>query len=363
MSQEPPEEQASPLPTTRRAWVLTAGNVANMKLETQPMPAPGDGEVLVAVEAIGLNFADVFSVLGLYGATPEGAFTPGLEFAGSVVSARGDVPFRPGDRVMGCTRFGAYADYVVSPAALLRPIPDSWSVAQGAACLVQALTMYYALVALGGLRAGHAVMVHSLAGGCGQWAAKICRHVGAVVSGTVGSEAKKAGLLEQLPWLQPWQVVVRETPREFGAQLDGVLSQAGAEGFDVVLDAVLGGWMQPGFDRVAKGGRYVVYGAADMTPKGGKPGWIRLAWQYLTRPRIDPLALPGQNRSVMGFNLIWMFDKVDELGRMVDELLAMDLAPAEIGVTMPFEDAPAAIAKLQSGQTTGKVVLTVRREG
>jgi len=163
------------IPTSRRAWVLESGDIDNLRLESFAVSPPGDAEVLVSVRAVGLNMADVFSVLGLYGATPKGVFTPGLEFSGDVIQAGPGSKFKVGDRVMGCSRFGSYTTHITAPANLLRSIPEEWSYAEGAACLVQGLTMMYALRSLANIQRGHLVLVHSLAGGCGQFAAKICK--------------------------------------------------------------------------------------------------------------------------------------------------------------------------------------------
>jgi len=103
-----------------------------------------------------------------------------------------------------------------------------------------------------------------------------------------------------------------------------------------------------------------------MTPQGDTV-WtllnpmvgLRLAWKYLRRPRVDPLELPAQNKSVMGFNLIWMFSKVSQLISLLDELYEMDLEPPLVGQTFAFEDLPQALRLFQSGQTTGKVVIRV----
>ena len=177
---------------SRKAWVLKAGSVKNLRLQSlRQVERPGYGEVLVNVRCIGLNFADVFSVLGLYSATPKGEFVPGLEFSG-VVAAVGSEPtsdgmttvefatveareraereaslFKPGDRVSGVVRFGAYSTSILAPAHQLRKIPKDWSFEEGAAFNVQALTSYYGLKELGNVRRGQTVLVHSCAGGCG----------------------------------------------------------------------------------------------------------------------------------------------------------------------------------------------------
>lgn len=95
-----------------------------------------------------------------------------------------------GDRVMGVTRFGAFADQVVLPAHQAKPLPEGWDFAQGAAFLVQGLTAIYGLKSLGDIRKGQRVLVHSAAGGVGMFALGICEAVGATPVATVGSDAK-----------------------------------------------------------------------------------------------------------------------------------------------------------------------------
>jgi len=141
-------------------YELTAGSLANLKLVDKPLPPPAPGEVSVAVRAIGLNFADVFAIWGLYGATPEGAFTPGLEYAGHITAVGDGVTgVSVGDAVMGVTRFGAYTTALNIDERYVLPLPKGWTMAEGAAYLVQVLTAYYGLVNLGQLHASPASWV------------------------------------------------------------------------------------------------------------------------------------------------------------------------------------------------------------
>ncbi|HNE30414.1 MAG TPA: alcohol dehydrogenase catalytic domain-containing protein, partial [Saprospiraceae bacterium] len=125
-------------------YALQAGSLADLRLQEFELPAPSANEVSIAVRAIGLNFADVFAIWGLYGATPKGEFTPGLEYAGEVLAVgEGVGHLRPGDRVMGVTRFGAYTTHLNIDARYAIPLPADWDFATGAAYLVQTLTAYY----------------------------------------------------------------------------------------------------------------------------------------------------------------------------------------------------------------------------
>lgn len=354
-------------------WVVPrTGSLAHLRREATEAVEPNPSEVQVAVEAIGLNFADVFACLGLYSATPETPFVPGLEFAG-VVSAVGKdagpgpegTGFRVGDRVMGVTRFGGYATVVSIGSDYIMHVPEGWTMAQACGYPVQALTAFYGLVNLGSVKKGQTVLVHSAAGGVGILALHILERIGAKVIGTVGRPGKRKVLLERFhePFLGEHQIIVRDRPgSQFATQLDEALKAVGSEGFDVVFDSLAGPWFWQGFDRLARGGRLVVFGSGSMTPASNLSwnplAWLRLAWQYVTRPRLDPLEMVPENRAVFGFNLIWMYDQTELLHTSLTDLQRLGLPAPLVGHTFPFSDLPRALEKLRSGTTVGKVVVT-----
>lgn len=349
---------------SRRLWrIPRAGSLDRLRLVEDRLPAPGPGEARLRVEAVGLNFADVFACLGLYSATPSGAFTPGLECAG-VVEAIG--PPRPGpapglavgDRVAVLTRFGGYATHLNFDLRYAVPFPAGWSSAEAAAWPVQALTAWYGLVPLGDLRAGKRVLVHSAAGGVGLQALDMIAALGGRAIATVGQPDKREFLVARRG-LDPAAVIVRDR-RRFGAELDAALAATGARGLDLVLDAVLGPWFRPGFERLAPEGRYLLFGAADFMVGGPRPGYPALAWRWLRRPRLDPLAMISANRSLMAFNLIWMWEAVERVPAAVAAIRALVTTAPLVGERLPFEQAPEAMRRLQSGRTIGKVVLEVR---
>ena len=152
------------------------------------------------------------------------------------------------------------------------------------------------------------------------------------------------------------QVVVRDR-RAFGAQLDEALRVNRMDGFDLVLDAVAGPFLEPAYRRMRPAGRLVVYGAADLMPSGTRTNWLTLAARYVMRPRIDPINMVSANRSVMGFNLIWLWDQADRLPQAYAGLARYITRAPFIGRRFPFGEAPAAMRYLQSGGSIGKVVL------
>jgi synaptic vesicle membrane protein VAT-1 len=351
---------------TRDVWRMPkAGRLGDLRREQEELAPPGPGEARVRVEAIGLNFADVFSYLGLYSATPRGAFIPGLECAGTI-DALGDAApgsdrrphCAPGDRVMVLTRFGGFATALNCDTRYLLPVPDAWSSEEAAAFPVQAMTAWYGLVRLGDLAPGETVLVHSAAGGVGLHALAIVDRLGAHAIATVG-HADKTAFLSRERGMPADRIIVRDRSR-FGRQIDRALASLDAPGLDLVFDAVAGPYFLPALTRLRPEGRHVLYGAADLMPAGTRPNWPKLAWQYLRRPRVDPMRLIDQNRAVLGFNLIWLFHEARRLPDAFAAARALIEMPPCIGARFPFAELPAALRALQSGRTVGKVVVLVR---
>ena len=344
---------------TRDVWRLRrAGSLDRLSRETEELEAPPSGHARVAVGAVGLNFADLAACLGLYSATPQGAFVPGLEFAGTVEAVgEGATTVAPGNRVIGLTRFGAYATHINAEARYLHPLPAGWSVAEGAAFPVQAITAWYAISELGACKAGDAVLVQSAAGGVGLNALAILERLGARVVAAVGHHSKVAFLVDHAG-LERRQIIVRDRGT-FGWQLDEVLRANRMSGFDLVLDAVAGPFFDPAYRRLRPAGRMVIYGAADLMPSGTRTNWLKLGARYLARPRVDPIQMVSANKSVMGFNLIWLWEQADRLPQAYAGLAAYITRPPHIGRRFAFAEAPGALRYLQGGGSIGKVVLDV----
>lgn len=339
--------------TTRQSYFVQPGNIKNLTIESSELPDPGPGQVQVAIRAIGLNFADIFAIWGLYKAAPKTRFVPGLEFAGEVAAVgEGVTQWKPGDRVMGGSKFGAYTTRINVGQGYLLPIPAGWSYEEGAAMLVQALTAQYALVNLGRVQAGQTVLIHSGAGGVGLLANRIAKKHGAITIGTIGSPAKKDLCLAE----GYDRVIVRRPGKAFGAQLDEALE---GRPLHLVLETIGGQILMEGFKRLAPQGMMVVYSTAGFATPTDKPNIFHLFRKYFTRPRIDPMRLTNQNRGIVGFNLIYLFENADYLHEVYREVDDLHLPPPRVGHTFPFERLPDAVRLLLSGQTTGKVVVTV----
>lgn len=328
-----------------------AGNINHLQVVERGLAPPKAAEVQVKVKSIGLNFADIFAILGLYGATPKGSFIPGLEYAGEVIVTGEDVKdFKVGDRVMGVTRFGGYTSHINIEADYVTPIPEDWSFTEGAGFLVQALTAYYGLFRLGDLKKGDTVLIHSAAGGVGLQANRMAQKVGAYTIGTVGSK-RKVSVLEKEGY-QDFLVRDRNFSRKLMEKLEG-------RELNLIMECIGGKIMKAGYDLLAPQGRLVNYGSARYGDTSNSPNWLRLVYLYLTRPKIDPQKMIETNKGILGFNLIWLYHKKELMREVVEELIAFDLPAPFIGHEFDFKDLPKAIKLFQSGKTTGKVVVNL----
>ncbi|MHC2990239.1 zinc-binding dehydrogenase [Pontibacter sp. HJ8] len=327
-----------------------AGSIKDLTRQTEELGQPRADEVCVRVEAIGLNFADIFAMQGLYSATPAGSFIPGLEFSGEIIAVGEAVEdWQVGDRVMGVTKFGGYVSHINIHRRYVIPLPESWSFEEGAGFLVQGLTAYYALTELGNLQPGMAVLIHSAAGGVGILANRICKKYGAYTIGTVGRADKVDFLLAKEAYDA---VIVRED--DFYGKLKAAL---GNRPLHLIMECIGGKILEQGWRAMAPMGRMVVYGNASFSSHGARPNYPRLLWKFLKRPKIDPLRLPTENKSLMGFNLIYLYEQTDMMHQMLSGLQALQLKPQHIGHVFPFEEMHAAIHLFQQGKTVGKVVV------
>ena len=332
-------------------YSLRAGNLADLKTQTFELPPPAPGEVQIAVRAIGLNFADVFAIWGLYGATPKGEFTPGLEYSGTIKAVgEGITHLNPGDRIMGVTRFGAYATHLNIDARYAIPLPADWDFNTGAAYLVQTLTAYYGMKVLGALQSGQNVLIHSAVGGVGLQALKIAKANDCFTIGTVGSAAKVDFALSE----GYDRVIVRG--KDFEAQLKAAL---GNKPLHLLMDSVGGSFFSIPFSMLAPMGRAVVFGSARYATASDRPNKLHLIRHYFTRPKVDPQQMVESNRAVLGFNLIWLYENAELLRSLLVELEVLKLAPPHVGHVFPFEKLPDALRLFQTGKTMGKVVVEV----
>ncbi len=335
-----------------------AGSYDRLTLVERPSPSLPPGHVRIAVSACGVNYADCIVRMGLYSSAKEYVgwpITPGFEVAGTVVErGEGVDDVEPGQPVVAVTRFGGYASELVVPRHQVFSPPPGWTLEQAASLPAVGLTAYYALLELCRPTPGATLLVHSAAGGVGSALVQLGRLLGCRVAGVVG-RSHKVEVARRLGA----DVVIDKSSQDLWAEAEAFAPQ----GFDAIFDANGVETLARSYEHVAPSGRLVVYGFATMLPRGGRRvSWLRLAWSYLRTPRFDPLKLTQQNRSVMGFNLSYLFDHTEPLERGMTCLLDWagrgDLQPSPVQ-TFPLAEAAEAHRALESGRTVGKLVLTV----
>lgn len=335
----------------RKAYKLSAGNIKNLREISENLAPPQNNEVSIEVKAIGLNFADVFAIWGLYSATPKGEFVPGLEYAGIVKAIGQNVKsVKIGDRIMGITRFGAYATHLNIDERYVIPLPEDWDFKTGAAYLVQVLTAYYGLVNLGNIQDGYKILIHSAAGGVGTLANRLAKKMNAYTIGTVGSPekidfCKKEGYDA---------VIVRG--KDFAEQLDKTL---GEDKINIIMECIGGEIFKIGYDRLAEEGRTVIYGSARYATRSDKPNYLKLLWQFFTRPKIDPQKMIELNKGILGFNLIYLYEKSELMHQLLQEIQELNIEKPYVGQTFAWANLPDAIRAFQGGKTIGKVVVEI----
>lgn len=334
----------------RRVLIRSAGGYDKLAIVEEPDLTAKDGEELVNVSAIGVNYADVIVRMGLYASAKEYVgwpITPGFEVAGTTADGR---------RVLALTRFNAYATQVVVPKHQVFEIPPSMSFEQAAAFPVVAITAFYALRELCKLRPGMKILVHSAAGGVGTMLVRLGKIAKCEVTGVVG-RSHKVGHVKALGA----DHVIDKSTQDLWKECEAVAPK----GFDVVLDANGVETLKRSFEHLAPTGRLVIYGFATMMPRGrksGRPSWPKLAVDFLKTPRFDPLTMTNENKSVMAFNLSYLFDKPELLDEGMTAILGWiasgELAPPNV-TEFPFAKVADAHRAIESGETTGKLVLVV----
>jgi len=305
-----------------------------LTLAEAPTPQPGPGEVLVRVQAAGLNFIDVYHRTGLY---PLPLPLPiGLEGAGIVEQVGGAVTdLKVGARVAWASVPGSYATLVVAPAERLVPVPDNVATDVAAALLLQGMTAHYLMKSVFPLHAGHTALVHAAAGGVGLLLTQLAKLAGAQVIATVSTEAKAA-----LAKGAGADHVINYQVSDFAAEAKRL---TGGRGPDVAYDGVGKVTFDGSLEALAPRGYLVLYGQSSGVVPSLDPARLAKGSYYLTRP-----SLPHYTAT-----------RAELLSRARDlfDMVGAGQLRVRIGGTFPLAQAADAHRALTGRTTTGKVLL------
>jgi NADPH:quinone reductase-like Zn-dependent oxidoreductase len=301
-----------------------------------------------------VNFADLLARVGLYPDAPKPPCVVGYEIAGDVDAlGEGVEGIELGQRVMGGSRFGGYAQLAVTGTDALVPMPDGWSYAEGAALPVTYATAYAGLVRYGGLRAGERVLIQAAAGGVGIAATHIAKLVGAEIYGTASPGKHDAirgfGVDHAIDYRT--HDVVDEVRRVAGE----------SEPIDLAFDAIGGRSFRQSFSLLRPGGRLVCFGASEVQA-GERRSPLRAVRVVAQMPRFNPLKLMRESKSVIGLNMLQLWDAAGSLEEYVAPLREwLDESRIRPVVAREFrlDDGAEAHRYVHERKNVGKVVLTL----
>jgi NADPH2:quinone reductase len=314
----------------RAIVIRSKGGPEVLQLSDEPEPTAGEDELLVAVEAIGVNYRDVYEREGrgaAYGRAPVPRIV-GAEGAGTVQRGAGE--FAEGHRVAWAAADGSYAEQVAVPVAQAVKVPDGTSSELAAAALLQGMTAHYLCHSTYPVQAGDVTLVHAAAGGVGLLLVQMIKALGGHVVATASSEAKLelargAGADETIGY------------DGFGDRLRAL------GGAHVIYDAIGATTFEQGMEALRARGMMVLYGMASGPAPSYDPQRLQAKSLYLTRPGLPAYTATREELLTRASDVLgWIAD-----GRL----------DVRIGERYPLEDARRAHEDLEARRSTGKLIL------
>lgn len=338
-----------------RIVIRKPGGYDALEWVEEPDPVPGPGEVVIACEACGVNYADGIIRMGLYASAKKlhgYPITPGFEVAGRVAAVGPGVDgIREGDDVVGVTLFHGYTSHLKIPAMGVFPRPPNLHPVQAATLPTVFLTAWWMVHRQVHPEPGDTWLVHSAAGGVGSALLQLARLADVNAVGVVGAPHKVEHALE----MGAHEVV--DKSRE---PLWPAAERCSPKGYQAVFDANGVATLAESYAHLAPTGKLVVYGFHSMLPRDGRLNWLALARDWLRTPRFNPMKMSGQNRSVLAANLSFLQSHAPTLrGGMLwllERFASGELVPLPVE-SWPLAQAAEAQRRIESGQTVGKLAL------
>ena len=333
--------------------IITArnGGVEVLRIEEAPTPNPKQNEVLIAVRAAGLNFADILARQGLYPDAPRKPCVLGYEVSGIVERTGEGVPMDlAGRAVLALTQFAGQSEFVRVPADYVFSKPESVSFEEAAAIPVNYLTAYILLVVMGSLKRDETVLIHNAGGGVGLAALDIAKHIGARTLGT--ASPTKHSFLQERGLDYPIDYRGRDWVPE-------VLKITDGKGVELVIDPIGPANWRKSFNILGHTGRLGVFGFSNIS--GNRARGILLYIRSLIRAQsFRPLTLMGKDRGVFGLNLGHMIHEKEKIRSWMETILqgVRDgwIRP-HVSKTFKFDEVAEAHRYIESRNNMGKVVL------
>jgi len=323
----------------RAIEIIAPGGPEQLRLASRPTPRPQAGEVLIKVAAAGVNRPDLLQRMGVYPPPPGASDIPGLEIAGTVVTAGAGATHLIGTRMCALIAGGGYADYCVAPAGTCLAVPEVLRMTEAAAFPETLFTVWINLFERGFAADGDIVLVHGGTSGIGTMAIKLGTLFGIEVIVTCGSDDKCAAAIE----LGAAQAINYRT----GDFVDAVARLTGGKGVAVVLDMVGGDYLPRNLQCLADDGRHV-----SIAFQRGATAQIPIADVMRRRLTLTGSTLRARD---LGFKTM----VADEIRTTVWPYVEGGRLKPAMDLAFPLAEAAAAHARMESGQHVGKIVLTM----
>ncbi|MFI7115157.1 medium chain dehydrogenase/reductase family protein [Amycolatopsis sp. NPDC049868] len=323
-----------------------------LELRERPLPEPGPGQVVIAMEATGVSFAEQQMRRGKYYDQPPFPFVPGYDLVGTVLTTGDGVDGAlTGRRVAALTKVGSWASHVVLDAADVVPVPDGLGAEEAETAVVNGITAWQMLHRKARVRAGQTILVHGANGGVGSLLVQLAAQAGVQVIGTASKRHHEA--------LRRKGVMPIDYRTE---DISARVAELAPEGVDAVFDHVGGASVLASWKLLARGGTLVSYGSAATRDDEGSKQWPVL--KILARVLVWN-SLPN-GRNAYFFN-VWAgrsFTKNRFRARLREDLTQVFTAlkdgtiTAEVAARLPLSRVAEAMRLAESGTIAGKVVLT-----
>ena len=309
--------------------------------ETRAVPSPGPGEILVKVEAAGVNRPDIAQRSGSYPPPPGASDLPGLEIAGQVVAlGAGSTRHKLGDKVMSLVAGGGYAQYCIAQDAQAMAVPPSLSIQEAGAVPETLMTVWHNVFERGGLKAGETLLIHGGSSGIGTMAIQLAKALGSKVMVTVGSREKADACLK----LGADHAINYKT-EDF---VEAVKKATGGAGANVILDMVGGDYIERNYEAAAVEGRIVQIAFLAGTPKASA-NFAKLMVKRLHHTGSTLRPRSNAYKAAM----------VAAIEAKVIPLLREGRVKPLMDSTFPFEKAADAHRRMETSEHIGKIVLAV----
>ncbi len=321
--------------TMRQIEITQPGPAEVLKIGTAPIPTPGEGEVLIEVQAAGVNRADVLQRMGRYKLQPGVSPILGMEVSGTVAGlGPGATRWKVGDSVCALLSAGGYAEYAVTPAVQCLPFPEELNATEAGSLPETFFTVWLDVFELGGLKPGETLLVHGGSSGIGVTAIQLGKALGSRVLITAGSDAKC------------------EACRKLGADVAINYRTADfekeARGVDVILDMVGGSYTNRNLRALAPGGRLVYINFMESSKAEIDLALILMKQLTITGSGLRPQTVEHKGRIARNLEeRAWPMFPAGKIKPVIDSVY-------------PLEEAAEAHRRMESSEHIGKIMLAVR---